>query len=147
MHSNVNSAVHQRVVNLFRKQSLSTDVCQRLRQDLVSSGLDDHYLQCTIFLQLWMKLLSSSAILKLQIEVMEHFEFVSGGVCLSECEWTATCADPYRRFLRLRRLAHHTTRHSTSRRDAVDNAKTLTDNSLTHRLHSLTRSLDPIFDT
>jgi hypothetical protein len=45
MHRDVDAAVEQRVVNLLGEQALAADVGERLVEDLVAGGLDDHDLQ------------------------------------------------------------------------------------------------------
>ena len=61
VHGNIDAAVEQRLVNLFREQALAADVGQRLVQDLVAGGLDDADLQRAVLGQLRVSLLRSNA--------------------------------------------------------------------------------------
>lgn len=53
MHSNVNASVQQSFINLLGEQTLASNICQRLPQDLVTSGLDDDDFQGTLLSELW----------------------------------------------------------------------------------------------
>lgn len=52
VHCNVHFVAEQSVVNLLGEQALAPNVCQRLVQDLVTSGLDDADLNGTLSLEL-----------------------------------------------------------------------------------------------
>lgn len=48
MHCDVNLVAQQRIVNLLGEQALASNVCKRLVQNLVTSGLDDADLNGTL---------------------------------------------------------------------------------------------------
>mmetsp|Transcript_4628 Transcript_4628/g.8659 ORF Transcript_4628/g.8659 Transcript_4628/m.8659 type:complete len:290 (+) Transcript_4628:281-1150(+) len=49
MHGNVNATVQQRIIYLLGEETLPSNVSQRLVENFVTSGLNNHYLQCTLF--------------------------------------------------------------------------------------------------
>jgi hypothetical protein len=52
VHGDVDAAVQQRVVDLLGEQALAADVGERLVEDLVARGLDDHDLEGALLGQL-----------------------------------------------------------------------------------------------
>lgn len=48
VHCNVNLVAQQRIVNLLGEQALASNVCERLVQNLVTSGLDNADLDGTL---------------------------------------------------------------------------------------------------
>lgn len=59
MHSNIDAAVQQGIINLLGEQALAANVGQWLVQDLVAGGLDDDDLQGALLVELGEGLLQS----------------------------------------------------------------------------------------
>lgn len=51
MHCNVNAAIKQGIINFLGEETFSTDVGERLVEDLVTSGLDDDDLEGAFLVQ------------------------------------------------------------------------------------------------
>jgi hypothetical protein len=77
MDSNVNATVKKGVVDFLGEEAFSSNICEWLVEDLVSSGFDDDDFQGTFFIEFW----------------EGRFEEVSSEVSLGESEGGASGTD------------------------------------------------------
>ncbi len=118
MHSYVNAALQQRVVNLLCEQALAANVCQGLVQNLVAGRFDNAYLERALLMQLREGRLGTQApqtyVRVGQAQVQDsasrartHLQQVSGHVRLRQRQWAAPSSNPHCGFLYIMLLHLH----------------------------------------